>query len=90
MSFSKMLTQEGIDAGLAETKAAVERGRKALEEQRTRREGLGVTPEQLQQYIDKLSPRDRAWINSLVSSNLVQIQKSPVAAKGPRKMRTLV
>jgi hypothetical protein len=90
MSLSNMLSQEGIDAGLAEAKAAVERGRKALEEQRIRRGGLGVTPEQLQQYIDKLTPRDRAWINSLVSSNLADVQKNPVATKGVRKQRTMV
>lgn len=89
MSRSKMLTQQEIDAGLTEAKAAVERGRKALEEQRAKRAALGVSPEQLQQYIDSLTPRDRAWINSLVSSNLADVRKSSAVAK-PRKQRTLV
>ena len=85
-----MLTQEQIDAGLAEAKAAVERGRKALEEQRVQLAALGVTPEQVQQYIDKLTPAERAWINSVVSSNLTEIQKHPISTKGPRKRHALV
>jgi len=86
-----MLTQEQIDAGLLAAKATVERGRKALEQSRAERAQSPLTPERLQAFMNKLSPHDRTWINSLVAGSLAEIQKQlGTAQSAPRKPRSLV
>ncbi|WP_129781736.1 hypothetical protein [Peristeroidobacter soli] len=91
MTASKMLTQEQIDAGLRETRAAIERGRKTLEKSREVQAKTGLTPDKLQHIVQRLSPRARMWVGTLVSDRMSEItgNKRP-AAKMPRKPRAMV
>jgi hypothetical protein len=92
MTTSKMFTQEEIDAGLRDASAAIERARKQLERSREFRAKSGLTPEKLQQAVDRLSPRARTWVNTLVASSIGKMtEQKPAATKaGPRKLRNLV
>ncbi len=91
MTASRMLTQEQIDAGQHETRAAVERGRKALGRLRDTRTRAGIKPEKIQNYFSRMSPRARAWINSMVSRGFAEItRQKPAGTKAavskPRSM----
>jgi hypothetical protein len=91
MTTSKMLTQEQIDAALRETRAAVERGRKTLERSREIRAKAGVRPEKIERYFDRMSPRARTWINSMVGSGLAEVTaRKPAGSKAPRKHRSMI
>jgi hypothetical protein len=92
MTTQKMLSQEEIDTGLRETRAAIERARKALDGLRADPAKAGITAEKLQQHLDRMSPRARTWINSLVSSRMTEItsQRSAATKSGPRKTRSMV
>jgi hypothetical protein len=92
MTTSKMLTQEQIDAGLRETRAAIDRARKALDRSRANQDKTGITPEKLQQCFNRMSPRARTWINSMVQVGVTRNTDSkPAGVKAaPRKMRSMV
>jgi hypothetical protein len=91
MATSKILTQEQMDAVLRESEAALERARKVLADSRARRAKDGVTPEKLQRTIDRMSPRARTWINSLVSSAMAKAMDTKTGStRAPRKSRSMV
>ena len=91
MATPKMLTQEQIDAGLRETRAAIERASKSLEQARDTQGKTGLTPDKLQRLVDKLSPRARMWVDTLVSNRMNEITGNKrSAAKAPRKPRRMV
>lgn len=85
-----MLTQEQIDAGLRDAKAAVERGRKAVAELRATRTRIGLTTEKVEKFVGDLPPRAQVWIKTIVASSLAEIRTQPTPAKAtPRKPRVL-
>lgn len=86
-----VLSQEQIDAGLRDAKAAVDNGRKAIAELRATRARIGLTQEKVQRFMNGLPPRAQVWINKIVTISVSKIQAQPGAPKtGVRKPRVMI